>query len=281
VLIAGAGVGEAKDLAPGRDALGRRPAPLGDRFAPRVDHGDEIYSWPEWAADRDMCLHHEQSHRAVLPGLLLMACLTRPEDGGSLLLGDTREVLRRLPPPLVERFTNHGWMLVRTFRAYLGIGWTEAFGTRDREKLDRAFARDGTAASWSGRDGLRTADRRSAVLTHPVTGDRRWCNDVAFFNEWSVPATERGVLMSAFGRDGLPINTFSGDGEPLTEADYDAITRAYDEVTVQVPWAAGDVLLVDNIRTAHGRRPYRGRFDVAVALAEPWSVTDLSPAAIA
>jgi len=36
-----------------------------------------------------------------------------------------------------------------------------------------------------------------------------------------------------------------------------------------VPLRPGDVLLLDNLRTAHGREPYTGVREVAVALADP------------
>jgi alpha-ketoglutarate-dependent taurine dioxygenase len=277
VLVTGAGVRSPADLSTLRERLGRRPAQSTDRFARRQDHGDGVYSWPEWAPDRDMCLHHEQSHGVRLPGLLLMGCLATPAYGGAMLVGDTRAVLGHLPERLATRFESTGWTLRRNFRPYLGLSWSEAFATADPEELRQRCADDLVGCSWSKDGTLRTAQRRATVVTHPVTGERCWFNDVAFFNQWSVAPAERGVLLSAFGPLGIPSNTLFGDGDPLTGEDYDAIMGAYEAATVRVEWAVGDLLLLDNVLTAHGREPYQGRWEVAVALADPMALSRCAP----
>ncbi|MFE0041403.1 TauD/TfdA family dioxygenase, partial [Streptomyces sp. NPDC059015] len=43
------------------------------------------------------------------------------------------------------------------------------------------------------------------------------------------------------------------------------------------PWQPGDLMLVDNIRTAHSREPYDGPREILVGLAEPVSLADCSP----
>ncbi|MEV5548310.1 TauD/TfdA family dioxygenase [Streptomyces sp. NPDC052309] len=38
------------------------------------------------------------------------------------------------------------------------------------------------------------------------------------------------------------------------------------KLAVDVDWAAGDLLLIDNVLVAHGRRPFTGRRRVLVAM---------------
>jgi alpha-ketoglutarate-dependent taurine dioxygenase len=269
VLIRSAGIRSAADLAAGRAALGLAAADCPDRFSHRTDHGDGVYSWPEWAADRDMCLHHEQSQGATFPRVLLLGCLAVPEQGGSILLGDTRAVVKHIPSDLSQRFGAGGWSLRRTFRPRLGVPWSAAFGVADRAELERRLAEQDVSVSWTADGTLRTEQTRPAVVDHPVTGEACWFNDVAFFSRWSVPELERSVLISAFGPDGLPLDTTPGAGAPLTEAEYDILMDAYAEASTKVDWRPGDLLLVDNMLTAHGREPHSGGFDVLVAMASP------------
>jgi alpha-ketoglutarate-dependent taurine dioxygenase len=268
--VTGLAVATAADLAAIRDALGGAlgGAPV-EPFAARVDLGHGVWSPPEWAADREQCLHHEEAYGLSFPALLLLACLAPARSGGQLLLGDTRAVLAALPADLADRFRVAGWRLERTFRPHFGLPLAAAFGTSDRAAVERACAERLIACEWQPDGVLHLSRRRSAVVTHPVTGDECWFNDVGFFSGWAVDAAERKLLVSAFGQRGLPFDAGFGDGRALPEADYRAILTAYEKALVRVPWQAGDLVLVDNLLTAHGREPYTGSWDVAVAPADP------------
>ncbi|MEV4920155.1 TauD/TfdA family dioxygenase, partial [Streptomyces tirandamycinicus] len=43
------------------------------------------------------------------------------------------------------------------------------------------------------------------------------------------------------------------------------------------PWQPGDLMLVDNIRTAHSREPYEGPREILVGLADPVPLSGCSP----
>jgi hypothetical protein len=277
VLVTGLGLASAAGLARVRDALGLRPAAVREQFAARSELADGVYSAPEWAADREQCLHHEQGYGVDFPRVLLMTCLAAPDAGGALLLGDTRAVLGALPPGLAARFRAEGWLLERNFRPHFGLPWPAAFGAATPEQAERFCAGRLIGCAWQPGGGLRTSQRRSAIIHHPVTGEACWFNDVAFFSQWSVNAVEREVMISAFGPHGLPFNTWYGGGEPLAEADWRSVFGAYGQVLRRVPCREGDLLVVDNVLCAHGREPYSGRWQVAVGPAETVALADCGP----
>ena len=66
----------------------------------------------------------------------------------------------------------------------------------------------------------------------------------------------REYLVDVYGEDGLPFNTRFGNGDPIGEDIVDLINGINEANTAREPWQAGDLLLVDNIRTAHGREAY-------------------------
>ena len=105
---------------------------------------------------------------------------------------------------------------------------------------------------------LRTRQRRSAVVRHPVTGRRCWFNQIAFLNEWTLAPEVREYLVDVYGDDGLPFNTRFGNGDPIGEDVVQLLNEVYEANTAREPWQAGDLMLVDNIRTAHSREAYRG-----------------------
>ncbi len=77
----------------------------------------------------------------------------------------------------------------------------------------------------------------------------------------------REYLVDEYGADGLPFNTRFGNGDPIGADIVQTINDVYERHTVREPWQAGDLLLVDNIRTAHRREPFEGRREIVVAMA--------------
>jgi Taurine catabolism dioxygenase TauD, TfdA family len=56
------------------------------------------------------------------------------------------------------------------------------------------------------------------------------------------------------------------------------LNEVYEASTAREPWQAGDLLLVDNVRTAHSREPFQGPREVLVAMADPVRAADCAPA---
>ena len=64
---------------------------------------------------------------------------------------------------------------------------------------------------------------------------------------------------------GCPFTRF-GNGDPIDEDVVQLLNDAYEANTVREPWQAGDLLVVDNVRTAHSREPFTGPRDVVVGM---------------
>jgi alpha-ketoglutarate-dependent taurine dioxygenase len=48
------------------------------------------------------------------------------------------------------------------------------------------------------------------------------------------------------------------------------VRAAFADASVAFAWQRGDLLMLDNMAVAHGRRPYRGERQVLVAMADPY-----------
>ncbi len=278
VLVRGLGLRTADDVAATFRALSDALVEEREAFAPREVRAPGVHSATPWPANQPMCMHHELSYRLEVPGLLLFACLVAPAEGGATALADGSAVLAALPAELVDRFDREGWLLTRTYTEDIGASWAEAFGTDDRGAVERYCRAEDIAVEWLPDGGLRTRQRRRAVVPHPVTGRRCWFNQVAFLNEWTLAPEVREYLVEEYGEDGLPFSTRFGGGDPVGEDVVALLNEVYDAHTVREPWQAGDLLLVDNIRTAHAREPFSGPREVLVGLADPVRPAPLQPA---
>ncbi|GAA3431747.1 TauD/TfdA family dioxygenase [Kutzneria kofuensis] len=248
-----------------------------ESFASRRNHCDGVYSASKWPPNQQMCMHHEMSYTLDFPALMLFACLRAPAGGGATVLADSPTVLDALPTELVERFEWEGWLLTRNYNDEIGASLTQAFGTDDRMAVEDYCRANAIEFEWQSDGGLRTWQRRSAVVRHPVTGRRCWFNQIAFLNEWTLAPEVREYLVDVYGADGLPFTTRFGDGDPIGEDVIQLLNDVYQVNTVREPWQAGDLMLVDNIRTAHGREPFEGSREVLVALADAVRLVDCSP----
>jgi alpha-ketoglutarate-dependent taurine dioxygenase len=59
-----------------------------------------------------------------------------------------------------------------------------------------------------------------------------------------------------------------GDGTPIPDAVMDRLGELYEELSVEFPWEAGDLIVLDNMLVAHARRPFSGERKILVAMAE-------------
>jgi len=268
LLVRGLGLGDPTRVEAVFRALGSLMTER-EAFAPRRSYAQGVYSSSHWPPNQPMCLHHELSYALEVPSLLMLACLEPATNGGATPLADSPAVLRALPGELVDRFDRAGWLLVRNYNQEIGASISEAFGTEDRAAIDRYCRANAIEHEWLADGGLRTCQRRSAIVAHPITGRWCWFNQIAFLNEWTIDPEVREYLVEVYGEDRLPFTTRFGDGEPIGSEIVQAINQVYEEHTVREPWQAGDLMLVDNLRTAHGRDPFSGAREVLVAMADP------------
>src|SRR5918992_2591767 len=231
VLVRGLGLRDATEVAAVFARLASGLMAETEAFAPRRTYSDGVYSSSTWPANQPMCMHHELSYTLEFPGLMLFACLRAPADGGATAVADSPTVLGALPTELVSRFEREGWLLTRSYNDEIGASVAEAFGTDDRSAVQRYCDANAIEFEWQPDGGLRTRQRRSAVLQHPVTGQRCWFNQIAFLNEWTMAPEVREYLVDVYGGDGLPFNTRFGGGDPIGEDVVQLLNGVYEDNT--------------------------------------------------
>ena len=257
-------------------AVAGEPLVYRERSSPRQQVSGNVYTSTEHPPDQAIFLHNENSYQHVWPQRVFFGCVRPADSGGRTPLADTRRVYAQIDPAVRQRFIDRQVLYVRNFGDGLGLPWQVVFQTDDRSAVE---AYCGTAGiEWTWRDGnrLRTRQVRPAVVRHPRTGEMAWFNHATFFHVSTLDASIRDALLSQFGEEDLPSNTYYGDGRPIEPAVLDVLRAAYAESTRTFPWQTGDLLLLDNILMAHGREPFSGARSILVGLAMPAAWAELS-----
>jgi alpha-ketoglutarate-dependent taurine dioxygenase len=81
------------------------------------------------------------------------------------------------------------------------------------------------------------------------------------------PISYEELMRMCGSEDRFRLNVTYGDGEAIPIADLQAIRAVLRAQERAHCWRAGDVLVLDNLLTAHGRAPFEGRRSIAVAMA--------------
>ncbi|MBD2523669.1 MULTISPECIES: TauD/TfdA family dioxygenase [unclassified Nostoc] len=242
-----------------------------DRSSPRSPIQGNIYTSTDYPANSSIFLHSELSYAKTWPLKIFFFCIQPAQQGGETPIADTRKLLQRIDGKICDRFSQKGVMYVRNFGDGFGLPWQTVFQTTNPSEVEAFCRSNGIEFEWKEGNRLRTRQVRQAVATHPHTNELVWFNHAAFFHISTLEPSIREPLLAEFPESDLPHNTYYGDGSAIEPAVLDEIRSAYQQEMVIFPWQAGDILMLDNMLTAHGRMPFVGARKIAVGMAEQYS----------
>jgi amino acid adenylation domain-containing protein len=246
--------------------------------SPRILVGDKVYTSTEYPPELTVSMHNELSYAHKWPRKIMFFCVTPPQQGGETPIADSRTVFDLIAPAVRERFLAKGVRYVRNLRGGRGAGlsWESVFETADREFVE-AYCRAGNIDfRWQEDGGLWTSQVRPAAITHPATGESVWFNQVHQFHPSNLGEEAAKALLALHREQDLPVNATYGDGTPLEDEALAAVRAAYQEATIAFPWQEHDLLLMDNMLMAHGRRPFGGPRRIVVAMGDPVELAAVS-----
>jgi alpha-ketoglutarate-dependent taurine dioxygenase len=267
VLFRGFDVGGVDALNTVVQALSGPPLDYAERSSPRTSLAGNVFTSTDYPESEEIFLHNECSYQAEWPLKVYFYCVEAPLAQGATPFADVREVYRNLDPAVVEEFARRKWMYVRTF-GDMGGSWQYFYDTEDRSEVERYCAGQGIAVEWIGGNGLRTKAVREPIRTHPVTGEKVWFNHATFFHINTLPPVYREEMLEMFGEDELPTNTYYGDGGRIPDDVMKHLRETYRAARLRFDWQREDLVVIDNMLTAHGREPYSGPRRIAIAMAE-------------
>lgn len=144
-----------------------------------------------------------------------------------------------------------------------GGGRRRAAGSENGHHLTAEFSPD--SGRWSGED-LHMSQTAPVVVTHPAMRERAWFNSVVNLNVLGIEPKKVRDAMHMLPGDEPPTNTIYGSGELIEPDVLEMIRQAYAGEAIRFDWQKGDLLLIDNVLTAHAREPFNGDRKVVVGM---------------
>lgn len=265
--------------------------------SPRNKLTEFVFSASELPPHYPIMQHCEMSFLPHAPRKLFFWCRIAPEKGGETPICDFGKVYEDLNPAIRKEFEDKG---VTTIRNYSGPGqkgksikqlkpWPDMFLTTDKNKVEEICREHELEAHWLANDSLRLINTRPAVAIHPQSGKKIWFNHTQVFHSAAARMEYAHILGRQKNLRGLVLNLFLrindlwesftqkpeeramhvtfGNGDPIPDH---YVKHLIDVIWKNIyinPWQKGDMIMIDNYRTAHGRLPYYGQREVNVCWA--------------
>ena len=238
------------------------------RSTPRTRLGGKIYTATEYPADRTIPLHNENSYTKSWPEKIFFFSGIVAAEGGETPIASSRNVYKKINFSIKEKFEKNGIMYVRNYTPGIDLSWQDVFQTEQREKVNKFCKDNDIQIQWnnSGPE-LTTRQVCQATIKHSITGEPVWFNQAHLFHISALEESDRFSLIRELGENNIPRNTFYGDGSPIEAEVLEHIRKVYNEEKIKFKWHKSDIMILDNVLTAHAREPFKGKRKVAVAMA--------------
>lgn len=237
--------------------------------SPRDAVTAKVYTSTAYPARLEIPLHNELSYRRLWPRKLFFFCEQPPQQAGETSIADCRKILQAIDTDIVQRFAEKQVAYIQNLHDGWGFGksWQQTFETEDRAVVEAHCNSNAIEYRWT-ENGLWTRSICPGVIDHPVTAETVWFNQADLWHVSSRGPDYEQKMLKLFGEAALPSHATYGDGTPISTADLDKVRKAYRYTEVVNPWQQGDLLILDNVLAAHGRKAFEGPRRVLVAMAE-------------
>ena len=201
------------------------------------------------AGSQHISPHSELRWAPFSPDVLWFYCVRPADEGGETILYDGARTLAGLKPETRDAFSAQPVKYSFTappkiWTRFLEVSTVEAAAAR-LSAPDPKIPDASHTFSFAG-DQL-TLEYTIPAFTRPRSGE-----GFVYAGSSSITRSYEDDKMACTFADGTPIS------EELRQDILDAAAR----VEVAVPWQTGDVVMVDNSRVMHGRRPFTGSREI-------------------
>jgi hypothetical protein len=233
--------------------------------AVRINRTPRVFTANEAPSSVAIYLHHEMAQTPIYPGKLFFFCEKPADEGGATPLCRSDVLWDRLAErcpdfarDCVAKGLRYSNVMPSENDPHSGMGrsWQSTLRAETREAAERRLSDLGYDWEWLQDGCLRATTPVLGAVRELAAGRKAFFNQlIAAYRGWSDSRND-------------PSNAIRfGDGTPLDREAVGVAIELADELSFDLPWQQGDVVLVDNFVTMHGRRTFSGTRKVLASLA--------------
>ena len=224
--------------------------------AVRINKTDKVFTANEAPREVEIFLHHEMAQTPTYPKNIFFFCKSASETGGETPLcrsDQLYEALLKADKALVESFEKFGVIYNSIMSSGdelisgQGRSWQKTLGVSSKNDAEEKLSKLGYSWNWIEDDNL-------SVTTKPLQATKELGNgQKSFFNQ--VIAASLGWKKNSENQI-APVRF--GNGEEIKESYIELLSELAQSLTLLRSWQDHDILLIDNYRVMHGRKPFAG-----------------------
>ena len=227
--------------------------------AVRRNRTELVFTANEEPPDVSIFLHHEMAQTPVYPKNIFFFCKSASQNGGQTPLCRSDHLYAAIlkeDAKLLAKFQENGVIYNSVMSngdelvSGQGRSWQKTLGVISKDEAEIRLNDLGYSWNWIEGDNLSVTTKTFAAIKELKDGSK------SFFNQ--VLAASLGWKMNSED-DLLPVKF--GNDEEIPEAGIQMISELANSLTLLRHWKDNDILLIDNYRVMHGRKPYSGEKD--------------------
>tara|TARA_B100000579_G_scaffold434465_1_gene455420 strand:+ start:3053 stop:3991 length:939 start_codon:yes stop_codon:yes gene_type:complete len=225
--------------------------------AVRINKTDKVFTANEAPKEIEIFLHHEMAQTPTYPKYIFFFCKSASLHGGETPLCRSDylfDELLKVDPDLVARFEKNGVIYNSIISSGdelvsgQGRSWQKTLGVKSKTEAEIRLSDLGYSWNWIEGDSLSVTTKPFAAIKELKDGNK------SFFNQ---------VLAASLGWKKNSENDLSpvkfGNGEEIPKSSIQIISKLAQSLTLLRDWEDNDIVLIDNYRVMHGRKPYSGK----------------------
>jgi len=268
ILFRGLPLESADDFQLFFSSTGYRPMNYIGGSAHRKNVMSQVYSASDEPPECCIDLHNEMSYSRVYNKRFFFFCLLPPEKGGVSVICKNADLFAQLDQKYIEKIVRKKIRYIRhcpdgATSDYLS--WQKVFHVSTKKEAEEEMTRLGVEWEWQKNNDLTYWYLLDAMQPHFITGEEIWFNQAHAMHA-SFFKAHPSFYQKNIPDNQYPFHSTYGDGEEFEPDFLRQIRDAGWRSAVGIPWAKGDVLLLDNMLVQHARLDFEGQRKILVAL---------------